>query len=382
MLNQDHELQAALSPVRELSETRLESGMALCLSGGGYRAMVFHLGVLWRLNELGYLGRLARISSVSGGSITAAMLGLKWQRLRFDNGIAHRLVEEVIHPIREFAHETVDVSSVLGGVFLPGSISDKVAAVYRKHLYADATLQDLPDDGPRFVINATNVQTGALWRFSKPYMRDYTVGEVKNPKVPLAVAVAASSAFPPVLSPARLKLDPKDFSPADGEPNHQPPYTSKVFLSDGGVYDNLGLETAWKRCETILVSDAGLAMTADPDPGIDWASHARRVLDMVDNQVRALRKRQLIGAYTSGVRKGAYWSVASKIDNYATPGALPCPFTRTAELARIPTRLAHLPDDVQERLINWGYAVCDAAMRRWVDRDLPWPSSFPYQRGV
>ena len=43
-----------------------EEGIALCLSGGGYRAMLFHLGALWRLNEFGYLPKLARISSVFG----------------------------------------------------------------------------------------------------------------------------------------------------------------------------------------------------------------------------------------------------------------------------------------------------------------------------
>ena len=47
--------------------------MALCLSGGGYRAMLFHVGALWRLNELGLLPRLDRVSSVSGGSITAGV---------------------------------------------------------------------------------------------------------------------------------------------------------------------------------------------------------------------------------------------------------------------------------------------------------------------
>src|SRR5439155_73854 len=62
----------------------LEDGVALCLSGGGYRAMLFHLGALWRINELGLLPRLARISSVSAGSIVAGLLGLKWQALRFD----------------------------------------------------------------------------------------------------------------------------------------------------------------------------------------------------------------------------------------------------------------------------------------------------------
>jgi NTE family protein len=65
-----------------------EDGVALSLSGGGYRAMVFHVGALYRLNEIGLLGKLARISSVSGGSITAGLLGLLWSKLQFDNGKA------------------------------------------------------------------------------------------------------------------------------------------------------------------------------------------------------------------------------------------------------------------------------------------------------
>lgn len=56
-----------------------EDGLALCLSGGGYRAMLFHLGSLWRLNDLHYLPRLDRVSSVSGGSITAGVLGMNWE---------------------------------------------------------------------------------------------------------------------------------------------------------------------------------------------------------------------------------------------------------------------------------------------------------------
>jgi NTE family protein len=374
--------QNILSPVRDPGIDAPEPGIALCLSGGGYRAMVFHLGVLLRLNEIGYLPRLQRVSSVSGGSITAAMLGLKWSRLKFVNGVAEALVDEVVNPIRAFAGKTVDVGSVIGGIFLPGTISDKVAAKYREHLYGDATLQDLPDDPPRFVINATNVQTGVLWRFSKPFMRDYLVGEVKRPKVSLALAVAASSAFPPILSPAKLELDPASFSPPAGEPYHRPPFTKEVFLCDGGVYDNLGLETAWKRYDTILVSDAGLAMSADPDPGTDWATHSKRVLDMIDNQVRALRKRQIIAGFRSGIRKGAFWSVRSKISDYPVPGSLPCPEDRTAQLASIATRLAEMPRGVQERLINWGYAICDAGMRRWVDPSLPPPEGFPYPGGV
>jgi len=53
-----------------------EEGIALCLSGGGYREMLFHLGGIIRLNETGHLKEIARVSSVSGGSITAGVLGL------------------------------------------------------------------------------------------------------------------------------------------------------------------------------------------------------------------------------------------------------------------------------------------------------------------
>src|SRR5262245_66452048 len=115
--------------------------------------MLFHAGALWRLNELGYLPRLARISSVSGGSITAGVLGLKWQRLAFDDsGVAAHLHDEVIGPIRSMADTTIDVTDVVIGFLTPGSVAEPVASSYRRHLFGDAPLPDLPDT-PRFVIN-------------------------------------------------------------------------------------------------------------------------------------------------------------------------------------------------------------------------------------
>lgn len=147
---------------------RPEPGIALCLSGGGYRAMLFHVGALWRLNEWGYLPKLTRISSVSGGSITAATLGLKWNKLAFNaNGVAPAFDAEVVQPIRALAGCTIDEGSIVSGIVLPGSIADKVTGAYRKHLFGRATLQALPAGSPTFVINATNVQSGALWRFSR-----------------------------------------------------------------------------------------------------------------------------------------------------------------------------------------------------------------------
>ena len=90
----------------------------------------------------------------------------------------------------------------------PARFLTKSLSLYRKYLFGTATLQDLPPDPPRFVINATSVQTGALFRFSRPFAADYRVGMIPNPAIELAIAVAASSAFPPVLSPLKLELDP------------------------------------------------------------------------------------------------------------------------------------------------------------------------------
>jgi NTE family protein len=360
-----------------------QPGIGLCLSGGGYRAMVFHVGVLWRLYEAGLLSTVSRISSVSGGSITAGVLALAWKKLGFDpSRIAADFVPHVVQPLRRLASRTIDTKAVLLGIALPGSVGDRVVAAYRKHLFGHATLQDLPD-APRFVINATNVQSGVLWRFMKTAMRDYRVGEVKSPVVSLAQAVAASSAFPPVLSPSRLRLDPGQFTPGSGTDLQQPAFRREVFLTDGGVYDNLGLETVWKRYDTVLVSDAGGRMSPEEEPKGDWARHAYRVLDLVDNQVRSLRKRQVIDSFKSGARKGAYWGIRTNIVDYQLGAALPCPFDRTLALAATPTRLAAMPAVLQERLINWGYAVCDAALRRHVVPALPIPSAFPYpQAGV
>src|SRR5688572_30589648 len=92
----------------------LADTLALCLSGGGYRAMLFHLGTLWYLNDAGYLPKLDRVSSVSGGSITAGVLGLHWKKLQFDtSGKATNFVPTVVEPIRGMASNTIDAGSVI-----------------------------------------------------------------------------------------------------------------------------------------------------------------------------------------------------------------------------------------------------------------------------
>jgi NTE family protein len=358
------------------AETRLEEGIALCLSGGGYRAMVFHVGVMWRLNETKLLSKIKRFSSVSGGSITAGVLASRWDKLKFDNGVARNFVDVVVEPVRKMASTSVDLGAVLWGSVLPGSIADRVANAYRKHLFEDKTLQDLPDE-PRFVFNATNLESGVLFRFSKPYMGDYRVGRIFDPTIELAVAVAASSAFPPVLSPCVLDLRGETWTDDEGNDlGHKRGFRDKIKLTDGGVYDNLGLETAWKRYKTILVSDAGGHVEEDPDPASDWLQQTARVLNLIDNQVRSLRKRQVIESF--GVdRKGMYVGIRSEIANFPV-SVLNADPKKTIKLAELGTRLYALRKEEQERLINWGYIVCDAGLRSHVpaaevdDRPLPY----------
>jgi NTE family protein len=371
----------AEEPVRRIPgdppDDQPEEGIALCLSGGGYRAMLFHVGALWRLNEAAYLPKLERISSVSGGSMTSGSLALAWRDLDFDaNGHARGFQNAFVEPVRKLAGRTIDVWAIILGILLPGSIGNWYARLLKGSL-GKATLQDLPDR-PRFVINATNLQSAVLWRFEKPYMRDYRVGEIKSPRTELATAVAASGGFPPLLSPTTLHPAEGDWTPATGMDLQMPPYTTSVELSDGGVYDNLGLETAWKRYKTILISDGGGHIGGKPKVNHDWARQALRVLGVIDSQVRALRKRQAIDGFVRGDRTGTYWGIRSEIADYGLANALPCPADKTLELARTPTRLKKMDSVLQERLINWGYAVCDAALRKWVDQSLAAPGGFPY----
>lgn len=368
-------------PVRRLPDEgdEVEQGMALCLSGGGYRAMLFHVGVLWRLNEAGLLRQLKRVSSVSGGSIAAGMLARNWGDLAFVKDVATSFRDVVVNPVRVLARTDIDVSSVLRGAALPWtSIADQVEKVYDRILYDGATLQDLPDE-PRFVFNATNLESGVLVRMSKPYLADYRVGRINDPTLPLALVVTASSAFPPFLSPCKLDLRDAEWITEPGNDlADRKGFRDEVSLCDGGVYDNLGVETAWKRYRTLLVSDAGGLMGAEPDVPGDWGRGLVRVLSVIDNQVRALRKQQVVDSLRAGERDGMYVGIRSGINGYPVADPLDADPAVTGRLAEVSTRLDAMPEDLQELLINWGYVVADAGIRSYVDRkadrgSLPYP---------
>ncbi|PTV96562.1 NTE family protein [Rhodobacter aestuarii] len=361
----------------------LQDGIGLALSGGGFRAALFHLGALRRLVELGVLTKLDRISSVSGGSIVTGRLAEVWEELTADPTVANyeRLVGD---PIRSFCERSIDIPAILKAGANPFSSAGLMLEKAYAEQLITKSLDALPDH-PVFIFNATNMQTGRNFRFSKRYMGDWRIGLLPDPLLPVARAVAASSAFPPYFSPITLK-DPGPFEAVEGaDLNNNPAYTRQIRLADGGVYDNLGLETVWKRCRTVLVSDAGAHFQPDPKPGRDWLAQAMRSYDIVTDQSRGLRKRWLIEQFIAGAaedgtaRTGTYWGLSTDIANYGLGNTLPCKPEVTAELAKLRTRLNHFTDREQRMLINFGYALTDAAVRRHtpeiVEGQMPaiWP---------
>ncbi|MDR7038803.1 NTE family protein [Methylobacterium sp. BE186] len=347
-----------------LGGKKLEHGIGLCLSGGGFRAMLFHVGALTRLNEAGLLPRLDRVSSVSGGSIAAGALAVGWNRLRFDDrGVASNLREEVGLPLLALAQKWVDVPAVVLGLLPRLSAAGIAGRVYDRTLFGGATLQDLPDR-PRFTFTATSLQTGALWRFAKEYAAEYHVGEWKRPDLRVADVVSASAAFPPYMSPAYVRVPHGAMAALEEADLHEDGYKGRLCLTDGGVYDNVGLEPIWKRYRTILVSDGGRAMPGNPLPRSNWFSQALRVSDIALQQGIFLRQRVLRGLDRMGERKLVSWGIGEGVEAHGPDNPLGFSEADTKRAAAVKTRLKRFPDEIQEVVMRAGYAHADAALRK------------------
>jgi NTE family protein len=297
----------------------VEAGIGLVLDGGGFRAALFHAGALHRLNELRCLPRLSRVSSVSGGSIVAGVLGARWHELRFTDGVATNLDEQVIEPLHAFCQRPI------GG--------HELARHYVQHLVGETSLRALPQR-PAFVFNATAPDPRVDFRFSKAYAGDHCIGLIREPGFTLAQAMAASTAGPPHFPPVWIEVAPHAF-----ERNGHPPLTAPVRLglTGGGLHDELVLEPFWRRIETILISDAG----AGEGPGLQ-----PRLAQLLDGRVR----------------HGTYWGMTAEIAGYRLRDALPVPVPVSRALAGVHSRLSPLTEAEACAVVNWGYAVADAAM--------------------
>lgn len=338
------------------------SGIGLALSGGGYRATLFHLGVLRRLAELGVLEQVAHFSSVSGGSITAGAVAV--DLVTHPTSTWSARVDRITAQLRQFCSRTVDTGTIVGGVLNPfRSVSDLLAKEY-KALYGDVTLGALKGVMPTFTFCATNLQTGRLVHMTPEYVVDYRIGRAPV-DVALRRAVAASSAFPPFLSPVIIDTSKVQWTPTRRSTlTNDAAYNRRLLLTDGGAYDNMGLEPVWDDYEHVLVSDAGAPYVPDGDPGTDWFTQLHCAFEIATDQARGVRKRWLIDQFERGTARGAYWGINTNIADYELDTALKVAPATIERMARMRTRLNAFKDEEQELLINWGYAVSDAALRR------------------
>jgi NTE family protein len=368
-----------------------DRGWCLCLSGGGFRATLFHLGVVLRLNELGVLPRLSTITSVSGGSILNGVLASRWSNLTLDeHGTYTNLVEEVAQPVRDFCSKDLRTPILLGTRLNPlnwpvllrdwFSVSANFLAEGYEPLYYHR-LSDLAAPGsgvPRFVFCATNVRTGACWHFhGGPHARmgDFYTGYCDAGYVRVSDAVAASSAFPPGFSAFRLEV-PDGCKFSRGDPwGEQRVVSSKrgdellgarnepVLLTDGGVYDNLAVEPVWRTYKTLLVSDAGRPFESVPRSGQALITRLKRVADISMEQVAAVRKRWLVDDFVNNRRTGAIWTLHTRLEDFPLDDR--CGYGPDARklLHRVRTDLdAFTPSEIG-CLENHGYSLADAALR-------------------
>jgi NTE family protein len=290
--------------------------IGLALSGGGFRATGFHLGVLARLAEENRLEDVAFLSTVSGGSLC---IGLVYASNDFDWPTSSDFIDDVVPKARKLL-TTQDLQSRLLERVLRSPLSifetraDDLSTLLRNRWRVTASLDDLPEH-PRWMINATCYETGKNWRFERFRMGDYVFGYTYDTDIPLSDALAASAGFPGLIGP--LVLDTRPYSwfrytdklrgtraqmDADAhvkrktEPT-EPAYP-KVHLWDGGVYDNLGLEglhnfeEGWREgLEFLLVSDASGGLGPEKYGKL---KALLRIIGILMDQVRSLRARAVL----------------------------------------------------------------------------------------
>jgi NTE family protein len=344
------------------AERRRHQGVALALSGGGFRATLFHIGSLRRLLELGVLEKIRHVASVSGGSITAGVLA--HQCVEQPTASWTSRIDELELTLRRFCSKTIDTGSIVGGILNPFSRAGDLLASQYEQLFGKVALSNV-SRGPEFTFCATNLQTGRLVHLVKDGIVDYRIG--KTPQtVSLARAVAASSAFPPFLSPVVVKVD-EPWTPVGtlSTFNADARYTRKLYLTDGGAYDNMGLEPVWDRYETVLVSDAGAPYQSLSEVDTDWLHQMHAAFEIATDQARGVRKRWLVEQFARQATQGTYWGINTRLANYELADAVAYPADKSARLAGMRTRLDAFSKAEQDDLIDWGYVVCDAAMRRW-----------------
>ncbi len=364
--------------------------VGISLSGGGVRATVFHLGMLSRLANGPRWGDISFLSTVSGGSLCAALIfqkaGKRWPDAK--------QYQEVLPHIRTLLttcnlQRAYMLKMLLNPWLLPRGRASIIARLLKSKWGIDADLQDLPLH-PRMVINATCYETGKSWRFCAKRMGDYLANYVVNPSFPLADAAAASAAVPGLIGPLRLATTKyawlkyaKGFGEETGGEPSVPvdPIAPKLTLWDGGVYDNLGSEAIFKpgrglrkEVDFYIVSDASRPLGLEFKRfqwGLPQYIPPFRLIDVATDQVRSIRARAIVDHFNQkkngaffrmGNTADAIWSMARVQPPAGTDKPLLMSKEDVAAAAGTETTLRRLTPNEYDRLFRHGYEVADVTL--------------------
>lgn len=372
--------------------------IGIALSGGGYRAATFHIGVLARLAESDLLEKVTFISTVSGGSMATGMIyksnGYKWPtsqaylestmpflyRLLTTVNLQRMIIRDVLTwPIRLFSSRADLISK---------RMQDEMGIQIRMNQLpkGNTGTDNLEEREPRWIINTTCYESGANFRFESMRMGDYKIGYVDDPEVPLSDAIAASAGFPVLVGPLGLKTDGFEWYQYKNnkktllDPVEVP---KKLHLWDGGVYDNLGLEALVNYAgpnegysyrndvDYLMISNAsGESDLQTYKPGFNAIV---RLISIPKYQVEALRSRDALHRIVAHQSAGRYFDS----DNYCSQllknagytdeqlKELCKPYLRkeqAAEAARIATEIKNLTRDQFMFLFRQGFEVADCTL--------------------
>ena len=344
--------------------------ISLALSGGGVRALAFHLGVLRYLAEQRMLERIKHVSSVSGGSLAVGLImtnsGKAWPS---STDFLTEVYPAVKHMICSRSLMWDGISQLVNPLnwrFLL-SRSNLIALALRKHWKLDFSLKELAPS-PIWSINATTAENGKRFRFSGTTIGDYLEGYAEAPDLSVATAVAVSAAFPGGIGP--LALNTADFQWKKREWNAPESTAKKVTLAfktlhlyDGGVYDNLGLEPLFNAgtgvpktdSKHIIVSDAGAPLKKEFSALALNPWRLKRVADIISDQARNLRVRTFMN-YLLRAKTGAFIQIDSPLFQMDTGSDVDfaCDFPTTLRRLSIQEfdRLADYAHEVTRRVHN------------------------------
>lgn len=367
------------SRFREATATpRARTGTGLCLSGGGYRAALLHLGALRRLDELGVLAQVRTVSGVSGGSLAAAALAhpaLDWSR---GDGRVGGFDEHVGEALRALTARNVRTPALLSRL-LPWRWLDADAGVeglssqLARQVPFDQPLAAARRSGPRVVVSATDLVFGVdwveqtAWGDAPARVGSYRAGYAVPPPVwRLADACATSCAEPPFFAPRRVARALSDRLTGGHREIETPEQHRRLLhrlqLVDGGVYDNLGLEPVWKSHRDVLVSDGGGVFRATTQRTV--VGRLARSLEILGRSGSNTRLRWLHAAYARDVLGGCTWGIDDVVRDLDGVGdALGYPLEVVELIARVRTDLDAFSRAEQQVLERHGYLVADRAVR-------------------